>query len=397
MKIMLLHIYSRIKNRVRKIYLDWNSKKYPIIQNIDLKYGIICNIKPETWETVWNESTYRLIKRFSMQMRHPNQNILLIENASVCYNSDIVITDDGVIWDKSYLDNFSKVIPLDSNLGRYDNGTITVYPLKKVETITGKTISLLGVHAHVWTHFFIQFLPKLYFAADAGLLDEQTTVLLPFYKDEHVNTVLKDYLNQFKNVSIIVAEKSTSYICEKLFFIPSASIISNHADYLLEYDVVIPNIVIQKLKSELVNRYVAKTIDDCNYDKKIYLVRRGTYRCMKNYQEAENFFTKKGFILVEPHKLSFEDKVKLFHDASEIVGPHSGAFTNIMFCNSNARILVFEPMVRTMDVYLSSLVLMAGTPRILQLTGYDCSSSIHPDYYVPISRIEAAYNELLEM
>ena len=113
---------------------------------------------------------------------------------------------------------------------------------------------------------------------------------------------------------------------------------------------------------------------------------------MKNIGAIEQFFKDKGFYFVEPHLLSFEEKVNLFYHAKEIVGPFSSAWTNVVFCKK-AKGLMFSPLCRTMDAYygyISSL----GMEKWLMVTGDDSNQTIHSDYCISLEKIDTAYQYL---
>jgi hypothetical protein len=64
-----------------------------------------------------------------------------------------------------------------------------------------------------------------------------------------------------------------------------------------------------------------------------------------------------------------------------------------MFCNG-AKALMFTNLARAIESYQVAFCKI-GNVDVLQVTGYDVNSNIHTDYKVPLSRIEAAYNELI--
>ena len=64
---------------------------------------------------------------------------------------------------------------------------------------------------------------------------------------------------------------------------------------------------------------------------------------IKNNDEIIDFFKRKGFTIYNPEKLSIQQQVYLFNQASIIVGAHGAAFTNIIFCKPSTKIIEIIP------------------------------------------------------
>ena len=67
--------------------------------------------------------------------------------------------------------------------------------------------------------------------------------------------------------------------------------------------------------------------------KKLFLARHSN-RKLTNTEEIEAYFREQGFYFVEGFELSLEEKVDIFYHAEIIVGLHSSAWQNIIFCNN---------------------------------------------------------------
>jgi capsular polysaccharide biosynthesis protein len=303
--------------------------------------------------------------------------------------SNILITDKGVVWDKSEGSNFSKIIPLDSNLASYNSQQIKVFKNKETKEINDVCIFLGGVHSTIWSHFLVEYLPKLYYACDSGLFDKPIKVLIPKYNDPHIRKIVCDYISLFPNASLLELDNKYDYKCKRLFHIPIASQASDHADYCLPIDFLLPKNVVNRLKNHLM-QYL---IPDNHFCEKIYLARRGTYRSMSNWQEAEDYFVSLGFKIVKPHEMTLEEKITTFYNAKIIVGPYSAAFTNLLFCNKS-KVLIFSPLMRAYETYYKTIGQLSEL-NILNVTGTDNSSDIHTSFFVPIEKIKQAYFKLL--
>ena len=396
---ILRQIYNRsiksflpesFRNRLRMK----DSMGYPIVKHPENIFPIVYHIKDATWESMCQPETYHLLKQWTLQQYHPSQDILQIDDCTIRDNSDIVVIKEGIIWDKAYTDIFTKMVPLDTGLSQYTLNEVWIRKAQKYIKIEGECISLLGVHATLWAHFLVQFLPKLYYAEEAGLLDREVTVIVPKYNDAHVIEMVQDVLDRHPHVKKyeILDSYRVDFQCEKLFYIPTASTLSNHAEWLAPFDIVIPKRVLEILQKKLIKPLIEESMGIPSTHDKIYLVRRGS-RSMSNIDEVEQYFREQGFYFIEPHKISLKEKVSLFRNAKIIVGPHSSAWINVIFCK-DAKGLMFAPLCRTMDAYFG-YINKPGMSKLLMLTGDDENQNIHTNYRIDIEKINEAYRCLL--
>jgi capsular polysaccharide biosynthesis protein len=77
--------------------------------------------------------------------------------------------------------------------------------------------------------------------------------------------------------------------------------------------------------------------------KRFYIIRERYTRGVTNEVEVREFFTRKGWELIAPEKLSIPDQIALFRDAEAIAGVHGSAFTNLLWCSPGARVLELVP------------------------------------------------------
>lgn len=372
-----------------------DSIEYPIIKNPEEVFEKVYHIKDATWENAKMPDVYNLSSSWEMAQRHDSQDIFLIKDCTVGNRSDIVVTRKGVVWEKANSDVFSKIVPMDGDMVEYDRNHVNVRKTNQLEHAHGECLSLLGVHCEAWSHFIVQYLPKLYYAEKAGLLDRDITIIMPQYNDKQIEALIDRVLNPHKNVTRKIIPTNTGLYrlqCEKLYFIPMASWISNHAEWLSPYDIVIPKQVTDILYKNVFEPLKENAKKSSFIHEKVYLVRRGI-RGMSNVDEVEQYFVEQGFYMAEPQKLSLEEKASLFYHAKVIAGPQSSAWSNLLFCNK-AKGLMLTPLCRTLDAYAGYLN-NYGTIQWLLLTGDDCTSTIHSDYYIPIDKIDAAYKQLI--
>ncbi len=383
----------RIIHKIQKRIINLLYKeRYSIIQAPILMFPLIYKIKDESWEKLYVSEVFRISKKYCVECYSTAQYVLNVEEARICSQSDIVVTPKGVLWDKYSKSSFTKTIPLDSNLISFSAGRIDIVKGRKQVVVDGPVITMGGVHSKVWAHFLVMYLPRIYYAAELGLFENNITVLLPQYRDGHIRQIVYDFLSGYSNASIIEMEDNVDYLCHSLFYIPSFSNATDHSTYCMAIDFLIPSNVVNVLNKHLVERY-RSDINSEGKKRKLYLARRGDYRCALNWQEMEKYFKNEGFEIIEPHKLSLLEKVDAFHNASVIVGPYSSAFTNLLFCN-DAKVLIISPLMRSIETYYYTIAQNTEV-RILNVTGVDEEMTVHTNYYVSIDKIKEAYKTLM--
>jgi capsular polysaccharide biosynthesis protein len=77
--------------------------------------------------------------------------------------------------------------------------------------------------------------------------------------------------------------------------------------------------------------------------KRFYITRDGYTRGVSNDVEVREFFTRKGWALIAPEKLSIPDQIALFRDAKAIAGVHGSAFTNLIWASPGTSVLELVP------------------------------------------------------
>ena len=382
-----------LKEKCKKMYLLYNSEIGNIIKSPEKQFKIIRTLNSDSWEPMCLPAIYNISKEIRSSLLYKKQYILDVENALVYDDSNIIVTDKGVIWNKSYHENFTIVVPLDKGLIDYDNNSVRYGKIKNITRVEGKVISLLGVHSRVWSHFLIQYLPKILYAERFGITSEKIMLLVPQYNDIHIKLILEDFVRRNPNIKVIESNCKNSYYCDHLIHIPETAYCGDHANIIHLCDTIIPKETFNLLLASIVNPMINNVRIDKKY-KKLYIIRRGTYRSLINCEEVESFFVKEGFLLIEPHKMTLDEKVKAFYSADFIVGPVSAGFTNVMFSRSKTKVLILSSLNRSLDGYTSGFVFHKELDS-LRVTGEDSNTTIHSNYYIDINRIEAAYNQLM--
>lgn len=370
------------------------SKEYRLIKNPDEVFKIAYHVADETWNTMYTPELFNIAKERTIVAKYPSLNFYSIPNATINQDSDIVLTEHGAWWDKYNDEDFITLAqPCDCNLVRYDSESITVMPAKRKEFISGKVLSLTGVWSYAWSHCLFQFICKLFCAGESGLLNQRITLLTNDYKDENIEYILRNYLKKYKHVNRVITNNNIDYTCEELICIRSMTYNYNEAKVYWDYRLITPQIVVDKLQQYVSKPIINEIKDNITKYKKIYLSRHSN-RKLVNTDEVERFFREEGFYFIEGAELSLEEKVDIFYHADIIVGPHSSAWQNIIFCN-NVKCLMFSNNRYSTEMVFYTMA-KQNVKYWLNVCGQDETSERRSDYYIPLEKIKLAYNQLLD-
>lgn len=348
--------------------------------------------KPDTIETFQYPKVYHFIKEALFTVEYPEIALWKYKDAVVTSDSDIVISKNGdAIWQKYFYFNYAKNIVGDSNFVREEKGRIS-YKRNKIKYEVETAFSLIGVFAHVWAHVLVEYYPKLAVLKDAiADSEKKITVLLPEIKDVQTHQIIYDELKKY-DVDILIVHKGESVKASTLYYMERPTRFTDHEDCLAPGDMAVPSIVGEYLKSNLVIPHTEGMVKDPKFSK-LFLVRRGGIgKGLLNVDEIESFFEKKGFYFVEPHKMSLEEKIRMFYSADIVVGPLGSAFTNLIFCKPGTKVMQLSNYQRLFENYISMQIRQFDMD-VLYVTGIDdknASNMTHCSFYMPMDKVVEA-------
>jgi capsular polysaccharide biosynthesis protein len=118
---------------------------------------------------------------------------------------------------------------------------------------------------------------------------------------------------------------------------------------------------------------------------KIFLKRNSGLRKVVNTIEVEKILVGKGFVVVEPEKLSFIQQVKLFSHAKQVIAPTGAALANAIFCKPGVKVAVL--MAKNKDMIYRYWVNMLSPLKlkvfyVLGEMHQNLDLGIHGDFYI---------------
>lgn len=396
-KVIIILLHPSEISRLLKYQLNLASAiKLPIINTNEVG-EIIKTIKEESVEKASLLKVYDLVVSGEVYFRSAKLDVIKYKNSTVFSSSDFILCQDGVVWEKFHMPQFTKLIPHDQDLLKVQNDQLFIKrPNHYVKVKVG--YSLCGVHSNIWAHFIVQYLPKLYLIPDIiKTIGQNITIILPNYSDPQIHDIVYNYLQKINGIEILELNIGEVAICDTLYHVRNTAWLSEHVNYISPVDSIVPKFVADSLKENLLADF-SFIDEDKNQEKnkngdKLYIARSGG-RNILNYSEVEEYFIKKGFVIVTPHKLTLYEKIKLFRNASIIVGPLSSGFTNVLFCNPGTKVLMFMNLQRIFEPYLGFYADNFNID-ITAITGSDeVPNDPHSSYTIPLSKIKSACEEL---
>ena len=358
---------------------------------------VIKTVKEETIEKISFQKTYDYLQSAQILYRSGKLDLMKYRNMTVFESSDFLLSANQAVWHKYYYPQFTKIIPSDRDLVKWEHETIYIKKFKQMhhETVA---FSLCGVACKPWAHFIVEYLPKLYLLPEILKVESDVlTVILPNYPDPQVREIVYEYLKKLDGVKVLELNEGETVVCDTLYHIDNTAWLSECIEYTSPIDGIIPKYVADSLKQNLLSAYAfCETNSDMKAsDKtdKLFLA-RNNYRNLVNYAEVETFFINKGYKVVYPHKLSLVEKIKLFRNASLIAGPMSSGFTNVIFSKSGTKVLMMMNFQKIFESYFGFVADNFGID-ITNICGTDENSKdFNSSYYIPLAKIMEACDKL---
>lgn len=285
-------------------------------------------------EVILNSAEYYSKTQNNIKVQVPELSLYIFKNALINSRSSAVCMNNSLYYEG--------INPNE----RYDGGFVKTHGLKNaiIKLGTPEIISdgffLAGNGSHNWYHWLIEILPKmLYYKKDysRNILVNQSCKDIPSMA-ETLQTLVENY-----DVNIIYLDPLKTYRIKKLYFINEVNkLMYNELDrekasqplYYYRKE------SLEKLSEILKTKYLTDTIIRLP---KIYLRRHNTHRIPSNESEIAALLATKKFSYIDLAKCSIQQQVEIFANAKHIVGTSGAAFTNLLFCSPNTKIVIFMP------------------------------------------------------
>jgi len=182
-------------------------------------------------------------------------------------------------------------------------------------------------------HWLIDVLPRLDLIEKSGLKPEK--YLINYNSNIKFQKETLDLLG-INQDQIINMNRKTHLKCEKVI-LPS---LSGGIGYITEQK-------IQFLREKFLKQ---KNNSLLTTPKRIYISReKAPKRKILNEKDFLPFIENKGFKKIYLEDFSFSEQVQLFNQAEVIISPHGAGLTNLIFCNSETKVLELFPYCEELE------------------------------------------------
>lgn len=326
----------------------------------------------------------------------PISYIAELKKVTIFGGSNLVLSPNGYILSDDMVDFNTEdfgVKSLQVISIRSENNVLLRYK-KSSDAPIEEAIMLSCEHDNNYFHWMVEVLPKLIF------IDEHEEFAgIPLLIPDELHENLQEALCRVNitNRPLIPLIHGVAYKVERLIFpSPLSRVVDRYrGDPVFDEDIV------------LSPKWISEVADilkgDVKYNKKpwrkIYLTRREGLRMLENYEEIENFLSKRGFEIITLKDLSLDDQIKLFSQTVVIVAPTGAALTNMLFCPPKTKVFIFMSDHEVTNFYfwhyLGSIMDLDVTTivgkRSYNLTNY---WSVHDDYIIDADLVlQAIKNE----
>jgi hypothetical protein len=323
-------------------------EKFKLISNRDIEKFLLKN-EDDKIETLFFPKIFDLSLGGEIKVLTKGIRVYEFRNVSFALNSDFIR-----FYDKSvFCDKIERIESIFNKCGDQDfislqKNAIILKRYSKRKNFN-YVFHLTGCFSKVWTHFLVQFLPKLKYL-NVISRDEKIAILLPENIDSHIVKMVDFFVKDLDNVEINFVTDDTLVFCKKIIYVSNDTWLSDIG--------ISPSIFHIKISDSTVNflltmaKKMCENISKYQNQKKIFIGRVGK-RNIENYSEVLKYFESNGFVEIFPHLLTFNEKLEIFSNADFIAGPLSSGFANIIFCLKSPVVLVLSNQSRYSDMFFT--------------------------------------------
>ncbi len=238
---------------------------------------------------------------------------------------------------KAHIDLHNQIgferVSLLNDLVLAQNNNEVVLNCREQECVINQGVMLCGTASSNYFHWLTEFIPKL------SLFSKTELNSLNFILDEDVvkcAPLFDSFRTLVTNNNYTTIKRSYKYSVNKLTYpsLLSWTTINLKPGYKLEpFDCIISKQAVRFLRKSYLSK--AKPVGK----RRIFISRTNSTNRKYNEEAILPIIQKYGFEVCAPEKLTFSQQVKLFSEASHIIGATGGGMTNIVFAPAYAKIL----------------------------------------------------------
>lgn len=330
--------------------------------------------------------------------RFPEIFVATINNAITYGGTNLILADDHVVSHDLY--DFGRDYTSEELHGRtlIDPKSSRIRWLLHDEAPEAIPVAATFVDACAanYAHWMSEVLPRVVL-----FCDEERYKGIPIIVNDglHKNIMESLFLLAGSDREIITLPIGRALVVDELYFTSTAGYVpferrtkklSGHSHGLFS------PLAFERIRNHL-NALVQKTEKEA-WPEKIFLRRNSGARKVTNATELERVLVGRGYVIVEPEKLTFSEQVQLFSNAKIIIGSSGAALANMLFAPQNARIFILiSKNPDTSYWYWQNMACASGkiVSYVLGEKHASNSSGIHADFTVDVKNLLQELGEVL--
>lgn len=253
--------------------------------------------------------------------------------------------------------------------------------------IAGRAIHFCDDHAPNYFHWLTECLPRMW------VIDQFPEYgAVPLLVDEKLPPSLIESLHMIKGKrEIIRIGKHVFCEVEELIYPSVLSVVhDNYGVPKSMEDVLISPEGVEYVRNAFLKR-------DQRGNRKLFIARRSPgYRDLLNSEEIEQVLVDDGFEIVFPEKLSFQNQVKIFSQASIIISQTGAGLTNLIFAPRGCKVFALTTKA-VHNYYAFNMLADACQVELKYILGEPVAESnqyqVHEDFVIPIDLVRNAIRE----
>lgn len=313
------------------------------------------------------------------------QKVFVIPGSTLILANDAIINDEIIA--SSYLDPKLTQHKLWDRVWVNTDRVALRYKIEVTPKIQDG-IHLFKEHDQNYFHFCCELMPKLFLLESIAAFPE-----VPLLVCDDLDDRLYQMLSFLKSSKrpLLKLKRNVPYYVDRLIYLSDiSSVLDVYNSPPLPQHTFLPNSVLADMAAKI----KLSTAPRIGRGRRLFIPRGSHRRAPLNERDVVDFLIRRDFEVVDINCLSFEAQVQLFSCAEFVIGGTGAALTNILWCNSGTRAIIFYPEHSFNNTtFWDRLGSVSGSnieylecPRAFDVNGI---YSMHDSYTVDISALEA--------
>lgn len=261
-------------------------------------------------------------------------------------------------------------------------------------------IHLLKEHSTNYYHWLFEIMPRLikvvdHLANNVEYQNQLFTILVNKGVVRNCIELLALAMPSKFCYEVEYIEKGELVKCKKLHYVsPFWYAFDNTKHYPdVSKDFLVDRSAVQMVREALCYH---KEVVDSNA-RKIYLGRRnGQMRNIINVEQVESMMENLGFEMIFTDIMSIEDQINLFQSAKIVVGAAGAAFSNMIFMQQDANVVMFSPSIKRTNYYIFQQIADVSGVNLVHFltTPKKGAKTVHDDFYIDCDDLQILLNKL---